>query len=213
MQATVERFPAIWPRPEPREPSRIVSDEAALVRRAQASDQMAFREIVDRYQATVFSVIRRLLRDQKDAEDVAQEVFARVFVSIGRYESRGALLSWIYRITVNECYAYLRRRKVRPLVCTSDLTPDELRVFEAGSPAPLFDNTVADRDLALNLLACVSEQERCLLLLRVVEGYSIQELSELTGIPVNTVKVKLLRARRKLLNAAGRRGWAPKLRG
>lgn len=183
------------------------------MRRAQASDQMAFREIVDRYQATVFSVIRRLLRDQKDAEDVAQEVFARVFVSIGRYESRGALLSWIYRITVNECYAYLRRRKVRPLVCTSDLTPDELRVFEAGSPAPLFDNTVADRDLALNLLACVSEQERCLLLLRVVEGYSIQELSELTGIPVNTVKVKLLRARRKLLNAAGRRGWAPKLRG
>ncbi|MGA2326155.1 MAG: RNA polymerase sigma factor [Bryobacteraceae bacterium] len=212
MQATVERFPAIWPRPEPRESSRIVNDEAALVRRAQASDQMAFREIVDRYQATVFSVIRRLLRDHKDAEDVAQEVFARVFLSIGRYESRGALLSWIYRITVNECYAYLRRRKVRPLVCTSDLTPDELRVFEAGSPAPLFDSTVADRDLALNLLACVSEQERCLLLMRVVEGYSIQELSGLTGIPVNTVKVKLLRARRKLLNAAGRRGWAPKLR-
>lgn len=212
MEAIIERLPATWSPTESRAPARAFSEEAALVRRAQAADQMAFREIVDRYQATVFSVIRRMLRDRKDAEDVAQEVFVHVFLSIGRYQWRGALLSWIYRITVNECYGYLRKKMVRPLVCASDLSAEELRTFEARSTARPVDHTVADRDLALNLLACVSEQERCLMLLREVEGYSAQELSDLTGIPVNTVKVKLHRARRKLLKAAGRRGWAPKVR-
>jgi RNA polymerase sigma-70 factor (ECF subfamily) len=187
------------------ESCRAFNEEAALVRRAQASDETAFREIVERYQARVFSIIHRTLRDRNEAEDIAQEVFANAFLSIRRYKCQGSLLSWIYRITVNECYEYLRRKKVRPLVYEGDLKKeDEDRTYEARSHDRPVDAALADRDLAVKLLARVSEQERFLLLMREVEGYSIQELSKITGMNENSLKVKLFRARQKLLKLAPR---------
>jgi DNA-directed RNA polymerase specialized sigma subunit, sigma24 homolog len=101
------------------------SDEAELVRRVQAGDEGAFREIVERYQSKVFSIIYGILRNHNDAEDIAQQVFAKVFFSIKSFDFRSSLLTWIYKITVNECYDYLRKRKVRKLVYESDFTEEE----------------------------------------------------------------------------------------
>jgi RNA polymerase sigma-70 factor, ECF subfamily len=185
--------------------SAAALDEDELVRRAQASDQAAFREIVERYQDKVFSLVGRLLRNREEAEDIAQEVFTSAFFAIRRYECRGSLLSWIYRITVNECYAYLRKKRARPLVYESEMSGDGHHAAEVRSRVCPFDKTIADRDFVLKLLARVSEQERCLLLMRDVEGYSIQELSAILGINENSIKVKLFRTRQKLLIAAGRR--------
>ena len=180
-------------------------EDAELVRRAQASDQAAFREIVERYQDRVFALIGRLLRNREEAEDIAQEVFTRAFFAIHRYEYRGSLLSWIYRITVNECYAYLRKKRARPLVYENEIPGDGHYAAEVRSRVRPFDKVIADRDLVLKLLARVSEQERCLLLMRDVEGYSVPELSGMFGVNENSVRVKLFRARQKLLSAAGRR--------
>src|SRR4051812_27259988 len=83
------------------------SDEAALVRRVQAGDEMAFRDIVERHQSKVFSIIYGILRNRNDAEDIAQQVFAKVYFSIRNFDFRSSLLTWIYKITVNECYDYL----------------------------------------------------------------------------------------------------------
>ncbi len=85
------------------------SEEAALVRRVQARDDLAFREMVERYQAKVFSIIYGVLRNHNDAEDIAQQVFAKVYFSIRNFDFRSSLLTWIYKITVNECYDYLRK--------------------------------------------------------------------------------------------------------
>jgi RNA polymerase sigma-70 factor (ECF subfamily) len=131
-------------------------------------------------------------------------VFAKAFLSIGQYKHQGSLLSWLYRITVNVCYEYLRRKRNKPLLYEADLADDDARVPDARSAAPGADRTLADRDLALKLLAHVSERERTLLLLREVEGYSIEELARATGVNGNTLKVILFRARKKLLRAAGR---------
>ena len=110
------------------------SEEAALVRRVQARDEMAFREIVERYQAKVFSIIYGILRNRNDAEDIAQQVFAKIYFSIRNFDFRSSLLTWIYKITVNECYDYLRKKRVRKLVYESDFSAEDAQRMEASDP-------------------------------------------------------------------------------
>ena len=111
------------------------TEEAALVRRVQAQDEMAFREIVDRYQAKVFSIIYGILRNRNDAEDIAQQVFAKIYFSIKNFDFRSSLLTWIYKITVNECYDYLRKKRVRKLVYESDFTAEDSLRMENSEPS------------------------------------------------------------------------------
>jgi RNA polymerase sigma-70 factor, ECF subfamily len=198
---------------EPRAKSRVDhrnTEEAALVRRVQSKDELAFREIVERYQAKIFSIIFGILRNHNDAEDIAQQVFSKIYFSIKNFDFRSSLLTWIYKITVNECYDYLRKKRVRKLVYESDFSAEESQRMEASDPAvdpaPLVDARLAQRDLAVKLLSKVSEEDRSLILLKEVEGHSVEELAQMTGMNENTIKVKLFRTRQKLLKAAQRLG-------
>ena len=184
------------------------TEEAALVRRVQAKDEMAFREIVERYQSKVYSIIYGILRNRNDAEDIAQQVFAKIYFSIRNFDFRSSLLTWIYKITVNECYDYLRKKRVRKLVYESDFSAEDAQRMEASDPAvdpktPV-DVRLAQRDLIVKLLSKVSEQDRSLILLKEVNGHSVEELAAMTGLNENTIKVKLFRTRQKLLKAASR---------
>ena len=184
------------------------SDEAILVRRVQARDEMAFREIVERYQSKVFSIIYGILRNHNDAEDIAQQVFAKIYFSIGNFDFRSSLLTWIYKITVNECYDYLRKKRVRKLVYESDFTEDDSLQMENSQTAvdhtvPV-DETLERRDLLVKLLDKISEEDRMLILMKEVEGHSVEELAQMTGMNENTIKVKLFRTRQKLVKAAQR---------
>jgi RNA polymerase sigma-70 factor (ECF subfamily) len=185
-------------------------EEAALVRRVQAGDELAFRELVERYQTKIFSIIYGILRNHNDAEDIAQQVFSKVYFSIRNFDFRSSLLTWIYKITVNECYDYLRKKRVRRLVYESDFSQEESQRMEASDPAvdPAVpaDERLAQRDLAVKLLSKVSEEDRSLILLKEVEGHSVEELAQMTGMNENTIKVKLFRTRQKLLKAAQRLG-------
>jgi RNA polymerase sigma-70 factor, ECF subfamily len=189
--------------------------EGALVRRAQNGEDAAFREIVERYQSKVFSIIHGIVRQRNDVEDIAQQVFAKVYLSLKNFDFRSSLITWIYKITVNECFDYLRKRKVRKLVYESDLSEDEVRRVENTEPnidrtLPA-DSSLAQRDYVFKLLSRVSEEERMLLMLKEVEGYSVEELAAQTGMNENTIKVKLFRARQKLVKAAQRLDRAPGL--
>jgi RNA polymerase sigma-70 factor, ECF subfamily len=189
------------------------TEEAALVRRVQAKDEMAFREIVERYQSKVYSIIYGILRNRNDAEDIAQQVFAKIYFSIKNFDFRSSLLTWIYKITVNECYDYLRKKRVRKLVYESDFTSDDSLLMENSEPAmdqgPGADTQLAQRDLVTKLLSKISAEDRSLILLKEVEGHSVEELSQMTGMNENTIKVKLFRARQKLVKAAQRLGRFP----
>ena len=190
--------------------------EGALVQRAQAGDEAAFREIVERYQSKVFSIIHGIVRQRNDVEDIAQQVFAKVYLSIKNFDFRSSLITWIYKITVNECFDYLRKRKVRKLVYESDLSEDEVRRVENTEPAvdrqvPA-DTTLARRDYVVKLLTRVSEEERMLLMLKEVEGLLRGRAGGAEpGMNENTIKVKLFRARQKLVKAAQRLDRAPGL--
>ena len=184
------------------------TEEAALVRRIQANDEIAFREIVERYQAKVFSIIFGILRNHNDAEDIAQQVFAKIYFSIKNFDFRSSLLTWIYKITVNECYDYLRKKRVRKLVYESDFSEEDALRMEnnesASEQSTPIDTRLSQRDFLMKLLEKLSADDRSLLMLKEVEGHSVDELSQMTGMNENTIKVKLFRARQKLLKAAQR---------
>src|SRR5690242_1671984 len=122
------------------------TEEAALVRRIQARDEIAFREIVERYQAKVFSIIYGILRNHNDAEDIAQQVFSKIYFSIKNFDFRSSLLTWIYKITVNECYDYLRKKRVRKLVYESDFSEEDALRME-NSETVVDPSTPMDRQL------------------------------------------------------------------
>ena len=186
------------------------TDEAALVRRVQSGDEMAFREIVERYQAKVFSIIYGILRNRNDAEDIAQQVFTKVYFAVKNFDFRSSLLTWVYKITVNECYDYLRKKRVRKLVYESDFSQEDADRMSTGEPAVdramLADERLAQKDLVAKLLSKVSADDRSLILMKEVEGHSVEELAQMTGMNENTIKVKLFRTRQKLLKAAQRLG-------
>src|SRR5579863_9419308 len=205
-------FPAVGAGEATRAKTKLdhrTTEEAALVRRVQAQDEMAFREIVERYQAKVFSIIYGILRNRNDAEDIAQQVFAKIYFSLGSFDSRSSLLTWIHRIAVNECYGYLRKRQVRKLVYESDFSAEDaerLETTESGSDHQPLEHHLAERDFVVKLLSNVSEDARSLILLKEVEGHSVEELAAMTGLNENTIKLKLFRTRKKLLTAARRLG-------
>ena len=169
------------------------ADERELVRRVQARDQMAFRDLVERHQYKVCSIAWRILRNRQDVEDVAQQVFTKVYFAIKDFDGRSSLLTWIYRIAINECYTFVRRNRTKAAHET------ELSVHESSTTA--IDTTIAQRDFLNKLLAHLSEEDRLLLILKEVEGYSISELVEMTGLNASAVKMKLLRARQRLLQS------------
>lgn len=182
--------------------------EAELIRRAQAGDDRAFREIVETHQNKVFSIIYGILRNRNDAEDIAQQVFTKIYFSLKGFDFRSSLITWVYKITVNQCYDYLRKRKVRKLVYESDMGEKDERTLESSPLAvemgAAVDDRLEHRDYLMKLLSKVSEEERMLLIQKEVEGLTVQELADITGINENTIKVKLFRARQKLVKAAGK---------
>jgi RNA polymerase sigma-70 factor, ECF subfamily len=180
------------------------TSDTALVRRVQARDQTAFRELVEQCQSKVFRVIYGILRNRHDAEDIAQEVFTKVYFSIGAFDGRSSVLTWIYRIAVNECYSWLRKRRTE-LVCEGGSSGGSLVInLRAADARTASDHALIQRDLVNKALARIPEDDRLLLLWKEVEGFSVKQLTEMTGSNENTVKVKLFRARRRLAKTAAR---------
>jgi len=184
--------------------------EAELVRRSQAGEWEAFGQLVRRHQSRVFSIVRRLLRRREDVEDVAQQAFAKAYFSLRRFDFRSAFGTWLYRIAVNESYDWLRKKRVRRLVYEADLNDDQLRRLEQiaeeerGEPAP--SRRAEASDLVARLLDRISPQDRLLLILKEVEGFSVEEIAEITDMNPNTVKVRMFRARERLAKALERMG-------
>ena len=189
---------------------RVEADwETTLVRGSQQGDPEAFRLLMERYQGKVFSIAYALVRRRQDVEDIAQQVFTKVYFSIAQFDFRSAFLTWLYKITVNECYDFLRKQRSNRMICVSEMTEDEQRQFSNHPSGDVLPDRQAElaQTTAL-LLKKVPEEERLLLLLREVEGYSIHDLSRMFAWNENTVKVKLFRARQRLVKIAKRHSLA-----
>jgi RNA polymerase sigma-70 factor, ECF subfamily len=192
-----------------REPAST-ADDRELVRRAQAEDQEAYEELVRRHQHRVFAVAGGILRRREDVEDIAQQVFVKAYFSLKRFDQRAAFSTWLYKITVNECWDLLRKKKVRPLVYESDLSEEQARQIVAAEAkravTPDISEKLEARQRVEQLLEGLDERDRLMLVLKEVEGFSIEEVAEVLDLNANTVKVRLFRARRRIVSLAAKRG-------
>jgi RNA polymerase sigma factor (sigma-70 family) len=171
-------------------------DDSAAIRRCLAGDSAAFEQIVGRYQQVLFTVALRMLGDEEDARDAAQNTFVKVFEKLGAYDPRHRFFSWLYRILVNEC---LNERR-RPLLVrrTEPLEDDAVR----SSDRDLVEAAERRRAVKKAILA-LPEPYREVIVLRHFAALSYEEMSEAIGVPVKTVKSRLYSARQQLAKRLG----------
>lgn len=186
------------------------ADDRELVRRAQREDKEAFEELIRRHQHRVFAVAGGILKRREDLEDIAQQVFVKAYFSLKRFDQRAAFSTWLYKITVNECWDLLRKKKVRPLVYESDLSEEQAKQVissaEKGKDQPDVSDRLEARQRVERLLESLDERDRLMLMLKEVEGFSIDEIAAVLDLNANTVKVRLFRARRRVVSQARAHG-------
>jgi RNA polymerase sigma-70 factor (ECF subfamily) len=179
--------------------------DQSLIARAQRGDESAFNQIVQAYGKRILGTISRLIGRPEDVEDVAQEVFVRLFYSLDQLRSPDVFEPWLYRLTANAAYDYLRRRQKRRLEARmADLSEEQVVLADADAGAKLNQQdrqAAAIREFVNDLLGEVSDDDRVLLLLKEVEGLSLKELQEIYGLKENALKVRLFRARQRVLKA------------
>jgi RNA polymerase sigma-70 factor (ECF subfamily) len=158
-----------------------------IIAGCQAGDQSAQRQLYERYHRMVYRLAVRLA-GVRDAADLAQEIFLRVFARIGSLQNRAAFTTWLYRVTANEC---LRHQRRRPRGCEP---MREEPISEAAGP----DRLLEQADLLERALDQLNASLRAAFLLRESEGLSYQEIAEVLGIAPGTVASQLSRARAEL---------------
>ena len=177
-----------------------------LIKRAQKGDSAAFNEIVLAYRKRILGTITRLIARPEDVEDVAQEVFLRLYFSLDQLRTAEVFEPWLYRLTVNAAYDYLRKQRRRQEFRMSDLSEQQVMLADAmaGGKAEQDDQHQKKvRESVDSLLGAVSEADRILLMLKEVEGLSLKELEKVYKVNENALKVRLFRARQRVLKAFG----------
>jgi len=177
-----------------------------LIKRAQGGDKAAFNEIVLAYRKRILGTITRVIARPEDVEDVAQEVFLRLYFSLDQLRTAEVFEPWLHRLTVNAAYDYLRKQRRRPEFRMSDLSEQQVLMADAvaGGKAEQDDQYHKKiRESVDALLGSVSEADRILLMLKEVEGLSLKELEKIYQVNENALKVRLFRARQRVLKAFG----------
>src|SRR5580658_6332538 len=153
-----------------------------IIKRAQAGDAAAFNEIVLAYRKRTLGTIARLISRPEDVEDVGQEVFLRLYFSLDQLRTAEVFEPWLYRLTVNAAYDYLRRQKRRPESRMSDLSEQQVMYADATASGKIRDEEerrTKIREMAEALLGKVSEEDRVLLVMKEVEGLTLKELEQI----------------------------------
>jgi RNA polymerase sigma-70 factor (ECF subfamily) len=180
-----------------------------LIKRAQQGDNAAFNEIVMAYRKRILGTISRNIARPEDVEDVAQEVFLRLYFSLDQLRTPEVFEPWLYRLTINAAYDYLRKQRRRQEFRMSDLSEQQVMMADAqaGGKAELDEqHTKKIRESVDSLLGAVSEADRILLMMKEVEGLSLKELEKIYKVNENALKVRLFRARQRVLKAFGASG-------
>jgi RNA polymerase sigma-70 factor (ECF subfamily) len=172
-------------------------DDLEMVRRAQQGDERAFEVLIERYKNRVFGLIVRTIADRQRADDLAQEVFIRIYRGLPYFRGEARFSTWLYRIVANLCHQAPQSGRVREV-------PLDAQAGESGHPRPELgarDTAFTDlelRDQLQKALATLPSQHRLLVAGHYLEGVSYEDLAEMFDVPLGTVKTTLHRAKRRL---------------
>jgi RNA polymerase sigma-70 factor (ECF subfamily) len=174
--------------------------DTALVEQVRAGSMEAFEELIARYEAKVFNLAMRFTRNQEDAEEVLQDVFATIYKKLDGFQGKSAFSSWLYRIIVNAAFMKLRKRKQNNTISIEDLSPavkqfclDKEQIYGNRSDAMSVNREL--RDVIQMAIDKLPEQYRAVFVLRDVDGLSNQEVGEILELSVPAVKSRLHRSR------------------
>ncbi len=194
------------------------TQELDWIRRAQRGEHDAFGRLVERYRKQVFGLVYHLVRNANDVEDLAQEIFIKIFKGIGGYNFQSPFRSWVSRVAVNHCYDYLRRIRSSRVSTFAEFSEASQFMLEARpplhqNPGEDFQQQMEVRDLALQLLSRAPEEDRGILVMKEIEGRPVEEIAAILDLKMATVKVRLHRARKRMLEdykrmKQGRKGHA-----
>lgn len=180
----------------------MVDEERRAIAEAQRGDIQSFNALVRLYEGRVYNLCYRMLGDGESANDAAQDAFFSAYRNIGSFRG-GSFRSWMLRIATNTCYDVLRARKRRPTVSLDIDADDEnehspLQIADDGESP---DATILRRELAGEIqrnLALLPEEQRIVLILSDIEGLAYEEIVQITGANLGTVKSRLSRGRARL---------------
>jgi RNA polymerase sigma-70 factor, ECF subfamily len=195
-----------------------VLEDHRLISSLQAGDEIAYEQLIDRFQSPVYNLAYRLLNDQADASDVAQEVFLKIFRNVGSFRGDSSLRTWVYRIAVNESHnrrRWLFRHRRGETGIEDNFEDSESRekpLMDSGETP--FDFTV-NREAQVLLeeaLAAINPVFRAAMVLREIEDMSYEEIADILQVSIGTVKSRIVRGREALRrNLASRLDPAPSL--
>jgi RNA polymerase sigma-70 factor (ECF subfamily) len=188
-------------------PAELNAQEAAFVSRLQANEDAAYDELVRSYSGPIYHVAYRMLGDSAEASDVVQEIFLKVFRHISGFKGEAALKTWIFRIAFSEILNRLRSWKRRYKHATVSLDEDgngktatDIAVNTGPTPEEVLQTK--EREAAIqHALRRLSHDHRSIIVLRDIEGFSYNDIADVLGISVGTVKSRLARARGDLKQA------------
>jgi RNA polymerase sigma-70 factor (ECF subfamily) len=180
------------------------TEQELLIRRCQDGDKAAFAQLVRANQQMVFNLLYRLIPDWMDLEDIAQDVWVKVYQSIGRMKNYASFKTWLHRIAVNTYYDRMRKFGHRVEISLDDPINEE-----NDQAIDLPDLKLLPEELLLNAewksyvedkIKALPEQHRLMIVMRDVQNLSYDEIAEVTGLSLGTVKSRIARAREKLIS-------------
>jgi RNA polymerase sigma-70 factor (ECF subfamily) len=177
----------------------IEDDDAAAARECLAGNGQAFTRLVERYERPVYNVALRMLRNPEDARDVSQTVFLKAYQGLEKYDPQYKFYSWIYRIAINEALNVLRlrRREAGPV--------DDQQPAEGPGPAESLAEDSAQREVA-DAIDHLKPDYRAVIVLKYIADRSYEEIAEILGIEVKTVRSRLFTARQLMKERLSARG-------
>jgi len=181
-----------------------MSDEALLIEKAQNGDVSAFEKLVSLYAKKIYNYCYRMMDSREDAEDLAQEVFIKVYQNLKSFKGDSKFSTWIYRIAYNTCVdRYRKGRKLDIVSLNYDKNEDHVEI-ELVSNDPLPEEEVIKRERYRKLLTCIAglkPEYKTVIILRDIKNYSYAEIAEILQVPLGTVKSHISRARAALCDA------------
>ncbi len=178
-------------------------NEKALLEKAKNGDLDAFEKLIEGYQKKVFNIVYRMIGNPDDASELTQEVFIRVFRSIGSFKEESQFSTWIYKIATNICLDELRKQKKHKVISLDEeIKSDDgemKRQIEDDKPQP---DIIAERNelkkTVRNAILALPDEYRLVIIMRDIKGLSYEEIARITKCPEGTVKSRINRARKAL---------------
>jgi RNA polymerase sigma-70 factor (ECF subfamily) len=177
-----------------------------LVRRYLAGDKGSFGELVRRHERKVYNLAYRMLGREEEARDATQDAFLSAMRKLAGFRGDAAFSTWLHRVTVNACYDILRKRKHEPLLERQMGEEEDARDHRLGRPEPSVGDHAEASITAIDVrraLMLVPEDFRVVLVLHDAQDLGYDEVAEILGVPVGTVKSRLHRGRIALARALG----------